>query len=287
MMRYKRPDMPPDFPGKVKQAREDAEANIRRLVKAPQEAGKGKKKKKSYEFPDLWKEYKAVFSQAQYGKCGYCEAQVIGGQHGDVEHFAPKGEVWELDENAPGSEIPYLSSVKGRKHIVVCEQGYWWLAYDWSNYLLSCAICNESWKGAIFPVLRKPRKVPPSKRAREVPGMLNPFGDVDPGEHLRFSDLGQVEARDQSAIGLATIRTCGLDRDSLVRNRLEKARSAYRLVQELSNSRTEAERRKVLQEFYELGRAEYVFSGMVRIIFEEQCQVKWSVLEELVGKSDA
>ena len=111
--------------------------------------------------------------------------------------------------------------------------------------------------------------------------MLNPFGEDDPGEHLRFSDLGQIEARNQSSIGLATIRTCGLDRDSLVRNRLEKARSAYQLVQELSGSSTDAERRKVLEKFYELGRAEYAFCGMVRIIFEEQCRVKWSVLEEL------
>jgi hypothetical protein len=39
----------------------------------------------------------------------------------------------------------------------------------------------------------------------------------------------------------------------------------------------------VLRDFYELGRTEYAHAGMVRNIFEEQCQIKWRDLEKMVG----
>jgi len=53
-------------------------------------------------------------------KCAYCES-VAESQHGDVEHFRPKS-VW------------------------------WWLACCYDNYLLSCQICNQSYKGDKFPL---------------------------------------------------------------------------------------------------------------------------------------
>lgn len=287
MLRFKRPALPPDFPQKVAQAKQDVEQKIGQRNSNPLPSGKKKRKKKAFNFPDKWREYKAAFAKAQFGKCGYCEIMVIGGQPGDVEHFAPKGEVWEVDEAAPGQEVPFLSTVKGRKPKVLSEQGYWWLAYEWSNYLLSCAVCNQYWKGAIFPVREQPRNLPPSKAIKELPLLLNPFNRRDPGKHLRFSEIGQIEALNQSAIGLATIRTCGLDRDSLVKSRLEKASRAYKLVQELSQAGDDqTETRRVLKQFYDLGNAKYIHAGMVRIIFEELCQTKWGVLEELVGRTN-
>lgn len=30
----------------------------------------------------------------------------------------------------------------------------------------------------------------------EIPLLLNPFGEIDPGQHLSFSDIGRIEARD-------------------------------------------------------------------------------------------
>ena len=53
-------------------------------------------------------------------KCAYCESPAES-QHGDVEHFRPKS-VW------------------------------WWLALCYDNYLLSCQICNQSYKGDKFPL---------------------------------------------------------------------------------------------------------------------------------------
>jgi uncharacterized protein (TIGR02646 family) len=56
------------------------------------------------------------------GKCAYCEANTQVVAHGDVEHYRPK-------------------SI------------YWWLAYCYENYLVSCAVCNEVHKKDKFPTL--------------------------------------------------------------------------------------------------------------------------------------
>jgi uncharacterized protein (TIGR02646 family) len=67
---------------------------------------------------------------AMHGRvCGYCGADVSEAGN-DVEHFRPKSNV--LDNSAHG--------------------GYWWLAYEFSNYLLSCVICNQRCKKDRFPM---------------------------------------------------------------------------------------------------------------------------------------
>jgi len=68
-----------------------------------------------------WKQAKAQLRREAGGKCAYCEADTAVVAHGDVEHFRPK-------------------------------DVYWWLAYCYDNYLFSCQICNQSFKGANFPV---------------------------------------------------------------------------------------------------------------------------------------
>ncbi len=67
---------------------------------------------------------------AMHGRvCGYCGADVSEAGN-DVEHFRPKSNV--LEDKAHG--------------------GYWWLAYDFSNYLLSCVVCNQRYKVDRFPM---------------------------------------------------------------------------------------------------------------------------------------
>jgi hypothetical protein len=70
---------------------------------------------------NYWKCAKKQLKRETHGKCAYCEAPTDIVAHGDVEHFRPK-------------------SV------------YWWLAYCYDNYLYSCQICNEVYKGDHFPV---------------------------------------------------------------------------------------------------------------------------------------
>jgi uncharacterized protein (TIGR02646 family) len=67
---------------------------------------------------------------AMHGRvCGYCGADVSEAGN-DVEHFRPKSNV--LDDKTHG--------------------GYWWLAYEFSNYLLSCVVCNQRYKVDRFPM---------------------------------------------------------------------------------------------------------------------------------------
>jgi hypothetical protein len=70
---------------------------------------------------DYWKKAKKQLKKESGGKCAYCEAPTALVAHGDVEHFRPKSH-------------------------------YWWLAYCYDNYLFSCQICNQSYKGNDFPL---------------------------------------------------------------------------------------------------------------------------------------
>lgn len=272
-----RPNKPDGFDKDVKQNRR----KIKYSIKNDQEP----------DFENKWKDYKSIFSQAQRGKCGYCEIQVIGGQYGDVEHYAPKAAAWDLkpDPNTWGVEQPDLSKVKGRDPNKLYDRGYWWLAYDWDNYLLSCEICNQAWKSAIFPVLENPRKKPPknkpsNKYNNETPLLLNPFDNQNPSEHLKFGNLGEVEARDNSKFGWATINVCGLDRPSLRMARLWTAKRVYRLIQEFLDANTEELKNRALIDIFELGGPEGHHPGMVRVIFENETGFSWSNLEKLINK---
>ena len=68
-----------------------------------------------------WKSAKAKLRIDTANKCAYCEAPTSVVTHGDVEHFRPKST-------------------------------YWWLAYCFDNYLFSCEICNQLYKGDRFPI---------------------------------------------------------------------------------------------------------------------------------------
>jgi hypothetical protein len=68
---------------------------------------------------------------AQHGRvCAYCGSGLTRGDRGDVDHFRPKASV--AGDEAHG--------------------GYWWLAYDFQNYLLSCRKCNSTYKRNRFPL---------------------------------------------------------------------------------------------------------------------------------------
>lgn len=196
MIRYVRPPQPRGFPT---QAMEDEKRELA--------SNHGHKAK------PLWSNFKEHFFKAQHGKCGFCEAKILG-HTGDVEHYAPKLEVHELV--SPGRELPHSTRVE---HRTVAQPpmkpGYWWLTYQWTNWLLACSRCNSVWKLCLFPVAEQPRSAPnPSDPC--TPLLLNPFDD-DPEEHLDVDAIGQLVAI--TVRGRETIQTCGLDRDSLRRER--------------------------------------------------------------------
>ena len=63
--------------------------------------------------------------------CAYCQGELSHSDLGDVEHFRPKSK-------------------------------YWWLAYTFKNYFLTCSRCNRTYKRSEFPIHgRKRRKLTP------------------------------------------------------------------------------------------------------------------------------
>lgn len=114
-------------------------------------------------FPDHWNEpdVRGVLYATQWRVCAYCARLLPGNDRGDVEHFRPK------------------RSVRGdRQH-----EGYWWIAYKLSNYVLSCGVCNSSRKGNKFPLRPRASRVTYNSRhrlPREARLLLDPT--VDPIE---------------------------------------------------------------------------------------------------------
>ena len=70
-----------------------------------------------------------------FGKCAYCESYIVDFQHGDIEHFRPKKGVTDENDN-----VVFIKDENGQQNP---HPGYYWLAYDWTNLLLSCTACNQ------------------------------------------------------------------------------------------------------------------------------------------------
>lgn len=83
------------------------------------------------DFPAYWGEedVRGALLAMHGWVCAYCECALGRGNRGHVDHFRPKNPARNGD-----------------------HQGYWWLAYEFTNYLLGCLTCNSERKGDKFPV---------------------------------------------------------------------------------------------------------------------------------------
>ena len=241
-------------------------------------------------FPDHWRSdrVKRLLAKAQCSKCGYCEIKVLAGSTGDIEHFAPKGQIHDIkyEMNPQGESIPCwgkekegLSNIKGRETVVICKTGYWFHAYDWTNYLLACERCNTAYKRCLFPVVENPRPLPPTKDNPDTPMLLNPF-DEDPIPHLHFDEIGQITAKTDK--GKATIDVCGLDRETLRDARQEKAERAYLILAEYLMSEDPSDLKAILKS----GSIEYEHAGMVRSIIYHEMGFTWEQFTILAEPRD-
>ncbi len=181
-----------------------------RAKKARSSAGAAKRK--PFTFKALWGPLKVVLLDLFHGKCAYCDAVFDHVEYGDVEHFRPKAEVTE-DPNHPG---------------------YWWLAYEPSNYLPSCQLCNQGdAKKNHFPVSGKRAYGPADALVDEQPDLLNPYWD-EFGQHLRFypstadskvaGTVAPMNPNDQR--GRTAIEICRLNRPQLIDVRYKQLRNA-------------------------------------------------------------
>ncbi|MGN6292446.1 MAG: retron system putative HNH endonuclease [Chitinophagaceae bacterium] len=157
------------------------------------------------------------------GKCAYCESTFLHVYSGDVEHFRPKG---EIEEATPDN-----------------KPGYYWLAADWDNLLLSCRNCNQKLSHSIYGMVNKKtmgkmNQFPLSDTTKYVRKHDHPKGIADeepyrlllnpcidnPEEHLEYGEEGVIRpkkdaAGKQSIMAKTSIDVYVLQRVYLVQSR--------------------------------------------------------------------
>ncbi len=207
---------------KVTKAEQELEKAVAFFTNPAHYANDEKKTKKSFSFrvyknPELVEKLDEIF----LGKCAYCESRFAHVTPKDIEHFRPKSEI----DN-------------GTKKV---KPGYYWLAGDWHNLLVSCPDCNRS-RNHRVPGQSKKIKLgkstqfpldDESKRIRDhgddvaneeaVRLLLNPCIDM-PEEHLTFDEDGLIHARKIGGVsskkGSSSIDVYALQRKALVEERL-------------------------------------------------------------------
>ncbi len=191
-----------------------------------------------------------------HGKCAYCECNLIDFQHGDIEHFRPKKAVTDENDN-----VVNITDAEGR---TIPHPGYYWLAYDWTNLLPSCAICNQPstangekrGKRNRFPV-EKGHALKPSELVNEKPLLINPTVE-DPSDHLEVDENGYMIPKTDR--GRMCIKVFGLNvRDQLVDERRRAMTEALAILYKIIMCKGE-ERREAVSKLKKIRAGEFAYS---------------------------
>jgi hypothetical protein len=108
-------DYPPGWQNRAKDAFDNVKA-------VPPE----KRSEEVNKYQSIWAELRPELKKIMHGKCWYTEALQIG-TDSDVDHFRPKNSVKGCYK--PGTKEPH--------------PGYWWKAFDPTNYRFSCIVANR------------------------------------------------------------------------------------------------------------------------------------------------
>jgi len=119
---------------------------------------------------EVWKKLRSWLLSLSHDKCWYSEARDVFSVL-EVEHYRPK--TW----------------VK-RKPKAVQKDGYWWLAFDWSNYRM-CGKMGNAKKGVFFPLSAASLECTYGGLSieNEIPLLLDPVVPGDP-KLLSFNEDG-------------------------------------------------------------------------------------------------
>lgn len=169
---------------------------------------------------------KNALVRIQNHKCCFCESRVTHISDGDVEHFRPKAGWSKIDKEGKS---------------VLVKPGYYFLAYDWNNLMLSCLMCNQRIKGNNFPLLNERYRTVVTHNydvAGELAVFINPALE-DPEAHITFYE---ESPKGISLRGKRTVEYLELDRLSLNEARKEKFKDLF-VYKEILNVITDAEER--------------------------------------------
>lgn len=125
---------------------------------------------------NFWSSFKPILIRYFGEKCWYSECS-LEGFYGDVDHFRPKNRSVDLEKN------------------IILDDGYWWLAYEYLNYRLSCEKCNRPFgdggKGDYFPLKEGSQPAQFGVPCEEEILLLDPC-NVDDVNLIGFNEEGKV-----------------------------------------------------------------------------------------------
>ena len=192
-----------------------AGANLERQYQADRAAyDTGKKSLKANSAVYGSKAVKDNLKASHAHKCAYCEEHLPPKiAHGHVEHYRP---------------VAYSQQVRGGTKF---SPGYYWLAYDWTNFLLSCHFCNSRKKKNLFPLDNPAARVrAKGSIAGEMPSLIKPDLE-DPAPHIDWRKDVPIGV---SPRGIDTIKVLGLDQPAH-EERLKRYREAEALREIVSD----------------------------------------------------
>lgn len=159
----------------------------------------------------VWANAKDAMASVSFDKCWYCECkQERSDLH--VDHFRPKGRI--TGESS--------------------HNGYWWLAFEWTNFRLACTFCNcvredseideSGGKGNRFPVFDVPARMRKPSDPFDRTLLLDPVIRLDV-EKLTFTRNGlpRPVARDEESEDWKRVQET-IDVFHLRETRLKRAR---------------------------------------------------------------
>ena len=150
--------------------------------------------------PNCYKEAKSALNKLYHGKCAFCESKLGVSSYMEIEHYRPKN-----------------------------KESYYWLAYEWSNLLPICRICNSK-KGTQFPVknysklsapINNDGKLDKTKCIADQLPLINQEArlihpEIDfPENHLIINTDGSIASNNNSEKALETINKYFLKRKEL------------------------------------------------------------------------
>lgn len=153
--------------------------------------------------------------EVQSNRCCYCEKDITDG--GSLEHFRPK------------------KGVKQKAGNSIEKPGYYWLAYEWSNWFYSCQECNNA-KDTIFPITddkkRAKNHLVDEKCIHETP-ILPDLTKDDPSEIIEYKGVEVFPKKGNNQKGKTLIETVKLDRSTLLDTRAEHCEIHWRMKESL------------------------------------------------------
>ena len=180
---------------------------------------------------NFWSEFKHILIKYYGEKCWYSECS-LEGSFGDVDHFRPKNQ--STDEEGK----------------IILEDGYWWLAYDYLNYRLSCEKSNRSFgdggKNDMFPL--KPETAPATQgNKNDIPVLLDPCVNSDVSL-IDCNEAGEIVALSSDPYDILRVDIskriynwdCFNSARKKIRSKCKTALELFEMAYELSPDKMEA-----------------------------------------------